>query len=36
MPETDPKPLGLDLQGALEAKLDYNDGRPFRHGGKKA
>jgi NTP pyrophosphatase (non-canonical NTP hydrolase) len=27
--------LKLDLIGALKAKMDYNDSRPFRHGGKK-
>ena len=27
--------LKLDLVGALRAKLDYNDSRPYRHGGKK-
>lgn len=26
---------GLDLQGALLAKMDKNDARPHRHGGKK-
>ena len=26
--------LGLDLEGAIEAKLAYNERRPFRHGGK--
>lgn len=28
--------LGLDLEGALLAKMDFNDGRPYRHGGKLA
>ena len=27
--------LKLDLIGALKAKMDYNDSRPYRHGGKK-
>lgn len=28
--------LGLDLEGAIEAKLAYNMNRPYRHGGKRA
>jgi hypothetical protein len=28
--------LGLDLEGAIEAKHAYNRTRPFRHGGKRA
>lgn len=27
--------LGLDIGGALVAKMRYNEGRPHRHGGKK-
>ncbi len=27
---------GYDLQGALRAKIDYNETRPYRHGGKRA
>ena len=27
--------LKLDLIGALRAKLDFNNSRPYRHGGKK-
>lgn len=26
----------LDLEGAILAKMSYNDGRTFRHGGKLA
>lgn len=26
--------LGLDLEGAIEAKLEFNKSRPRRHGGK--
>jgi len=26
----------IDLEGALEAKLRYNENRPYRHGGKLA
>jgi len=29
------KELKLDIIGALRAKMDYNDSRPYRHGGKK-
>jgi len=29
------KELKLDLIGALRAKMDYNDTRAYRHGGKK-
>lgn len=25
---------GIDIGGAVIAKMKYNDGRPFRHGGK--
>lgn len=25
---------GLDIGGAIVAKANYNDGRPYRHGGK--
>lgn len=28
--------LDLDLEGAIRAKHEYNKGRPFRHGGKRA
>ena len=28
--------LGLDLQDAIETKHDYNKGRAYRHGGRKA
>jgi len=27
---------GLDIEGALEAKMHYNESRPYRHGGKLA
>ena len=27
---------GLDLDGALAAKMRYNESRPYRHGGKLA
>ena len=27
---------GLDLEGALVAKMRYNESRPYRHGGKLA
>jgi NTP pyrophosphatase (non-canonical NTP hydrolase) len=27
---------GLDIEGALSAKMAYNEGRPYRHGGKLA
>jgi len=27
---------GLDLGGALEAKMRFNELRPYRHGGKRA
>jgi len=27
--------FGLDIEGAVIAKMKYNDARPFRHGGKK-
>jgi NTP pyrophosphatase (non-canonical NTP hydrolase) len=27
---------GLDIEGALAAKMAYNEGRPYRHGGKAA
>jgi len=27
---------GLDLEGALEAKMRFNESRPYRHGGKRA
>lgn len=26
----------LDIEGALTAKMDYNETRPYRHGGKLA
>ena len=26
----------LDIEGALRAKMIYNEGRPYRHGGKLA
>lgn len=26
---------GFDMCGAIEAKIEYNKGRPFMHGGKK-
>jgi NTP pyrophosphatase (non-canonical NTP hydrolase) len=26
----------LDIEGALRAKMAYNEGRPYRHGGKLA
>ena len=25
---------GIDLDAAIEAKLEYNRSRPYRHGGK--
>ena len=28
--------LGLDIEGAFRAKMEYNHGRPFRHGGRAA
>lgn len=28
--------MGFDIQGALEAKMMYNETRPYRHGGKLA
>jgi NTP pyrophosphatase (non-canonical NTP hydrolase) len=28
--------LGFDLQDAIESKMDYNDTRAYRHGGKQA
>jgi len=28
--------LGLDIEGALCAKMAYNETRPYRHGGKLA
>ena len=27
---------GLDIEGALAAKMQYNESRPYRHGGKLA
>jgi NTP pyrophosphatase (non-canonical NTP hydrolase) len=27
---------GLDIEGAIAAKMDYNETRPYRHGGKLA
>jgi NTP pyrophosphatase (non-canonical NTP hydrolase) len=27
--------LDLDLEGALEAKMRFNESRPYRHGGKR-
>ena len=27
---------GLDLEGAVEAKMRFNESRPYRHGGKRA
>jgi NTP pyrophosphatase (non-canonical NTP hydrolase) len=27
---------GLDIEGALSAKMAYNESRPYRHGGKAA
>ena len=27
---------GLDIEGALAAKMAYNESRPYRHGGKAA
>lgn len=29
------KRLGIDLDSAVETKMNYNDTRPFRHGGKR-
>lgn len=27
--------LGVDIEATLEAKYDFNIGRPYRHGGKR-
>lgn len=27
--------LGIDLEGAVKDKMDYNESRPYRHGGKR-
>jgi len=28
--------MGFDLDGAVRAKMDHNESRPYRHGGKRA
>ena len=28
--------LGIDIQAAIDAKMAYNETRPYRHGGKRA
>jgi len=28
--------IGLDIEGAISAKMGYNETRPYRHGGKLA